>query len=49
MYHVRAYATNSAGTAYGNDLTFTTLPGLPTLTTIPISIIRTTTASLVVI
>ncbi len=25
LYHVRAYATNSAGTAYGNDLTFTTL------------------------
>jgi uncharacterized protein (TIGR02145 family) len=24
-YHIRAYATNSAGTAYGNDLTFTTL------------------------
>jgi uncharacterized protein (TIGR02145 family) len=23
-YHLRAYATNSAGTAYGNDLTFTT-------------------------
>ncbi|MBO7628666.1 MAG: fibrobacter succinogenes major paralogous domain-containing protein, partial [Bacteroidales bacterium] len=23
-YHVRAYATNSAGTAYGNELTFTT-------------------------
>jgi uncharacterized protein (TIGR02145 family) len=24
-YHVRAYATNSAGTAYGEDVTFTTL------------------------
>ncbi|HKJ40524.1 MAG TPA: SusF/SusE family outer membrane protein, partial [Sunxiuqinia sp.] len=24
-YHVRAYATNSAGTAYGDDLSFTTL------------------------
>jgi hypothetical protein len=24
-YHVRAYATNSAGTAYGEDLSFTTL------------------------
>lgn len=31
LYHVRAYATNSAGTAYGNDLTFTTT-GLPLLT-----------------
>jgi uncharacterized protein (TIGR02145 family) len=24
-YHIRAYATNSIGTAYGNDLSFTTL------------------------
>ncbi len=28
QYHVRAYATNSAGTGYGSDLTFTT--GTPT-------------------
>lgn len=27
-YYVRAYATNSVGTAYGNTLTFTTLPNL---------------------
>lgn len=26
-YHVRAYATNSAGTGYGNDVSFTTLAG----------------------
>ncbi|MBO4504686.1 MAG: hypothetical protein J5730_07755 [Bacteroidales bacterium] len=26
-YHVRAYATNAAGTAYGNEVTFTTLAG----------------------
>ena len=26
-YHVRAYATNSAGTAYGNEITFTTETG----------------------
>ena len=26
-YYVRAYAVNSAGTAYGNQVTFTTLPG----------------------
>jgi len=33
-YYVRAYATNSAGTAYGNERSFTTLPiTLPTLTT----------------
>ena len=25
LYHVRAYATNSVGTAYGNDISFTTL------------------------
>jgi len=29
-YHVRAYATNSAGTAYGNDITFTTSAGAST-------------------
>jgi uncharacterized protein (TIGR02145 family) len=32
-YHVRAYATNSAGTAYGDDLTFTTLGQVPAATT----------------
>jgi uncharacterized protein (TIGR02145 family) len=26
QYYVRAYATNSVGTTYGNELTFTTLP-----------------------
>lgn len=26
IYYVRAYATNSAGTAYGNEVSFTTLP-----------------------
>jgi uncharacterized protein (TIGR02145 family) len=38
-YFVRAYATNSVGTAYGNEVTFTTLsagpqpcPGVPTVT-----------------
>jgi uncharacterized protein (TIGR02145 family) len=29
-YYVRAYATNSAGTAYGNELTFTTTVGIVT-------------------
>lgn len=29
-YHVRAYATNSAGTAYGADITFTTLADIQT-------------------
>jgi uncharacterized protein (TIGR02145 family) len=44
-YHVRAYATNSAGTAYGNDLVFTTLAvSLATLTTTDITLITSTTA-----
>jgi uncharacterized protein (TIGR02145 family) len=44
-YHMRAYATNSAGTAYGNDLLFTTSPAsLPTLTTVSMSAILVTTA-----
>jgi uncharacterized protein (TIGR02145 family) len=44
-YHIRAYATNSAGTAYGSDLTFTTTAVVPTLTTTAISGITQTTAS----
>src|SRR5690606_19055117 len=34
-YFIRAYATNAAGTAYGNELSFTTLPAntVPELTT----------------
>jgi hypothetical protein len=42
---VRAYAVNSAGTAYGNEVTFTTPPTTPTLTTTAISNITNTTAS----
>ncbi len=30
LYHIRAYATNSIGTAYGNDISFTTLPAIYT-------------------
>jgi uncharacterized protein (TIGR02145 family) len=44
-YYVRAYATNSAGTAYGDELSFTTSAVIPTLTTTAISSITTTTAS----
>ena len=46
-YHVRAYATNSAGTAYGNDTTFTTLSVLtaPVVTTNPVSNIVNTSAT----
>ena len=32
-YYVRVYATNSVGTVYGEQQTFTTQQGLPTLTT----------------
>jgi hypothetical protein len=49
-YYVRAYATNSAGTAYGNEQSFTTTNTttnvvLPTITTFAVSAITTTSAS----
>ena len=37
MYYVRAYATNSAGTGYGPELSFTTLVDLPVVTTAAVS------------
>lgn len=37
-YHVRAYATNNVGTAYGNEFTFTTLAATPTLIAVPDSL-----------
>ena len=48
-YHVRAYAINGMGTAYGEDVPFTTLEEgqqytLPTVSTIPVSAITATTA-----
>jgi uncharacterized protein (TIGR02145 family) len=46
IYYVRAYATNTAGTAYGNQVQFTTGAGqTPTVTTTTISNITTTTAT----
>lgn len=48
VYHVRAYATNSEGTAYGNEMSFTSTTNptaLATLTTTAITAITTTTAS----
>jgi uncharacterized protein (TIGR02145 family) len=45
FYHVRAYATNSAGTAYTNDLTFTTLAVVPTITTATVTDKTQTTAN----
>jgi uncharacterized protein (TIGR02145 family) len=44
-YHVRAYATNSAGTSYGNDVFFTTHAFYPILTTTAISSPTATSAS----
>ncbi|UCH14059.1 MAG: hypothetical protein JSV22_13270 [Bacteroidales bacterium] len=45
-YYVRAYATNNAGTAYGDAVSFTTPqePGLPVLTTTAAGSITETTA-----
>ncbi len=36
-YHLRAYALNSAGAGYGEDIFFTTLTALATMTTVSIS------------
>jgi uncharacterized protein (TIGR02145 family) len=47
-YYVKAYATNIAGTAYGNEISFTTstvTPVIPTLTTSSATSITQTTAS----
>lgn len=35
LYHYRAYASNTAGTSYGSDLTFTTLCGSSSITSFP--------------
>ena len=46
-YYVRAYATNSAGTGYGNTVTFTTPVNVtaPQLTTAAITNLGFTTAT----
>ena len=44
-YYVRAYATNSIGTAYGENQQFTTTLGLPEITTAAISSITFTSAN----
>lgn len=47
-YYVRAYATNSVGTVYGNEMVFTTPasgPSLPVLTTITVSAITSSSAN----
>ncbi len=45
-YHVRAYATNSAGTAYGEDISFSTLGQVPESITQPATNISSTGATL---
>ncbi len=44
-YYVRAYATNANGTAYGNEVSFTTDAVIPTLTTTAISSTTSSSAS----
>ncbi|MEI7614401.1 MAG: hypothetical protein WCK63_15990, partial [Betaproteobacteria bacterium] len=44
-YYVRGYATNSAGTAYGAEVSLTTLAQVPTLSTTAASAITATTAT----
>jgi uncharacterized protein (TIGR02145 family) len=44
LYYVRAYATNSVGTQYGNQVSFATSPLMPTITTTSVTSISTTTA-----
>jgi hypothetical protein len=44
-YYVRAYAKNISGVAYGNEISFTTLANLPTLTTTEISTITANSAA----
>ena len=43
-YYVRAYATNSTGTNYGNEYSFTTSFGTPIITTSPITSITMVSA-----
>ena len=44
-YYVRAYATNSEGTGYGQELSFTTSPLLPVVTTADLVATSTTTGT----
>jgi hypothetical protein len=43
-YYARSYATNSSGTAYGNEVSFTTVSGIITLTTTAAASIKTVSA-----
>src|SRR5665647_580125 len=44
-YNIRAYATNSIGTAYGNEVTVTSTAALPTLSTSTVTSILATSAT----
>lgn len=44
-YYIRAYATNSVGTSYGNEISFTTNDSIPELTTTEISNINFNSAT----
>ena len=42
-YFIRAYATNSIGTGYGQQVTITTTQDVPTVTTAPITVVNSLT------
>ncbi|MFO0973803.1 MAG: hypothetical protein U1A27_10245 [Phycisphaerae bacterium] len=44
-YYVRAYATNSVGTAYGSEVSFNSSATLPTVTTAGVSSVTSSTAT----
>jgi len=45
-YYVMAFATNIKGTTYGSEISFTTVPELATVNTVPATKITTTTATI---
>ena len=45
IYYVRSYATNSLGTSYGNEISFTTIATVPTLITTAATLITGTSAT----
>jgi len=46
-YHARIVASGPGGTSYGSDVSFTTLPNLPLVSTQAVISVKTTTATLV--
>jgi len=45
LYHFRAYAVNSVGAAYGDDLNFTVIPDAPLIITLPATVITSMSAN----